>query len=159
MRGNIRKFDGYEVEGEDCNFVVSFSSAASAVEFGAAVQAASTCTAWDDDVVSMKYFQPVKNRNSETVLNGPRLQMGMCSGTPARVQACLRTGRMEYFGTIMVRRASMLQPFFVAESALIIIDAKLTARLTRFASTGPLPSEPFCEDRCSCTRRADAHLR
>ncbi len=123
MRANIRKFDGYEVEGEDCNFVVSFSSAASAVEFGAAVQAASTCTAWDDDVVSMKYFQPVKNRNNEIVLNGPRLQIGMCSGTPARVQSCLRTGRMEYFGTIMVRRASMLEPSIVAGYALISIEA------------------------------------
>jgi hypothetical protein len=108
IRGNIHKHGGYEVEGEDCRFVVSFSSAASAVEFAAAFLTASICMARDNDVMLVDHLKQGESSNGVVVLGGSRLKLGMCSGIPSRVQACIRTGRMEYFGTIMVRIVSRL---------------------------------------------------
>eukprot|EP00873_Tetraselmis_striata_P029256 jgi/Tetstr1/449520/TSEL_036608.t1 len=39
--------------------------------------------------------------SGEVSFRGPRLAIGMCTGNAMRVQPCLRTGKMEYYGPIM----------------------------------------------------------
>ncbi len=86
--------------------MVSFSSVASAIEFAVAFLTTSVFKARDEDVLLVDNLKRVKSCNGDVVVSGSLLKMGICSGIPSRVQACIKTGRMEYSGNIMVRLSS-----------------------------------------------------
>ena len=101
----MNELNGYEVEGENCAFVLSFESPEAAVNFAVATQRAVAAADWDPSLTSKSRFEQVCNTEGTVVLKGPRLKIGVCTGTPARVQVCPRTGRLEYMGKIMNRAA------------------------------------------------------
>ena len=92
---------GYEVEGEDGNFVCAFHTPADAVPFAIAIQEALLQVNWSEDLLSTKWCHEQRTANGELSFRGMRLSVGMCTGNALRVQPCVRTGKMEYYGPIM----------------------------------------------------------
>lgn len=90
----MQQYNGYEVEGENDSFVCAFYNANDAVECGISLQLAVRKARWD---------MPVSLTHKTTVRLGSKLRVkvGMCTGKPAKVLPCLRTGRRSFFGSVM----------------------------------------------------------
>jgi len=94
IRHCLQQYNGYEVEGENDSFVCAFYNANDAVECGISLQLAVRKARWD---------MPVSLTHKTTVRLGSKLRVkvGMCTGKPAKVLPCLRTGRRSFFGSVM----------------------------------------------------------
>jgi adenylate cyclase len=92
---------GYDVEVEEGSFVCAFHSALDAVNFSASVQHALMAVRWSDDILAETWAAEHRTASNELNFRGLRLSIGMCTGNAMRVQPCLRTGKMEYYGPIM----------------------------------------------------------
>jgi adenylate cyclase len=101
VRGQLGKHNGYEVEVEEGNFVCAFHTALDSIRFAVAVQSVLVNMAWHPVVLAQPWAAEQRTATNELLFRGLRLSIGMCTGNAARVQACLRTGKIEYYGPIM----------------------------------------------------------
>ena len=92
---------GYEVEGEDGNFVCAFHSPVDAVPFAVAIQEGLLQVNWSEELLSSKWCNEERTADGKLSFRGMRLAIGMCTGNAMRAQPCVRTGKMEYYGPIM----------------------------------------------------------
>jgi len=93
---------GYEVEVEEGNFVCAFSSAYDAAEFGMSCQVSLMAVNWHPMLLAQpRASEQLTLYGGGHIFRGIRLAIGMCTGNALRVQPCLRTGKMEYYGPIM----------------------------------------------------------
>uniref|UniRef100_A0A061RW70 Adenylate cyclase n=1 Tax=Tetraselmis sp. GSL018 TaxID=582737 RepID=A0A061RW70_9CHLO len=101
VRYNLVIHNGYEVEGEDGNFVCAFHAAFDALRFSVAVQKSLLEVEWSSRLLSSKWGFEERTASGKIAFRGFRVLMGMCSGNAMRVQPCARTARIEYYGPIM----------------------------------------------------------
>uniref|UniRef100_A0A061RGM2 Adenylate cyclase n=2 Tax=Tetraselmis sp. GSL018 TaxID=582737 RepID=A0A061RGM2_9CHLO len=102
LRNHIQMHDGYEVENDNGVFVVAFSSAVSAMSWALDVQLGLLHAEWP---ASIRVFQDMPELSDPVtgavLFRGPRCGIGMCTGKAEIMQPCPRTGRAEYFGSLM----------------------------------------------------------
>lgn len=101
VRSELHRHKGYEVEVEEANFVAAFRCAHDAAMFGMACQTTLVKVHWDPLLLAQPWAAMQMSPSGEVSFRGPRLAIGMCTGNAMRVQPCLRTGKMEYYGPIM----------------------------------------------------------
>jgi len=101
VRSHLTHHNGYEVEVEEGNFVCAFHTASDSVKFAIAVQNMLVHMPWSLDVLGQPWASEQRTATNEVIFRGPRLAIGMCTGNAMRVQPCIRTGKMEYYGPIM----------------------------------------------------------
>ena len=70
---------------------------------------------WTDDILMLPNCQVEMDENNAMIWNGPRIKLGLCEGEPAVVCPHTTSGRADYFGPVVNRRAplacSVLRPF------------------------------------------------
>ena len=101
VRYQLQEHKGYEVEGEQGNFVCAFHTAADAVKFSVVIQEELLHVNWSEELLCSKWGYEQRTGDGEVSFRGLRLSIGMCTGNALRMQPCIRTGRMEYYGPIM----------------------------------------------------------
>lgn len=101
VRHCISLTNGYEVEGEDGNFVIAFHLSLDAVCFGNLVQLRLLDAEWSPELLSLAWCHEQVTADGSVSFRGMRLSVGMCTGNAMRVQPCMRTSKMEYYGPIM----------------------------------------------------------
>ena len=106
MRTGICKHDGFEVKTEGEAFMIAFKSAKDAVAF---------CLKTQEDLLDIRYSnnlltqEPARHETDNsgtTIWNGPRVAMGVHTGTPAS-ELDPTTNRTDYFGK-MVNEAARI---------------------------------------------------
>ena len=101
VRSELLQHNGYEVEGEEVNFVLAFRSPVEAVSFAAAVQVSLVNAGWSSEVLDTLWGCEYGSGPGRVAFRGMRLAIGMCTGDAIRTHPCERTGRMEYFGPLL----------------------------------------------------------
>jgi adenylate cyclase len=89
------------MEGEEGNFVCAFQRSLDALVFANELQLVLVELPWSAQLLGSPMACPHYSVGGRLVFRGLRVKVGMCSGTPSRVQVSPRTGRMEYFGPIL----------------------------------------------------------
>eukprot|EP00873_Tetraselmis_striata_P036141 jgi/Tetstr1/456405/TSEL_043139.t1 len=101
VRNQLVLHNGYEVEVEKGNFVCAFRDACDSIKFATAVNILLMDMSWGSEVLAQPWGCEQRNAANEVIFRGLRLSIGMCTGDAMRVQPCMRTGKMEYYGPIM----------------------------------------------------------
>jgi adenylate cyclase len=101
VRNQLALNNGYEVEVEEGNFVCAFHNAVDAVDFSVQVQQRLMTVRWSPYIMGHSWAAEQRTATNELTFRGLRLAIGMCTGNAMRVQPCMRTGKMEYYGPIM----------------------------------------------------------
>jgi adenylate cyclase len=97
--------NGYEVEGEGANFVCAFGTPDAAVRFALQLQENLMLLSWSREVLATPWTCEELNSEGKKTFRGPRVAIGMSSGTASRSQICKRTGRMEFYGPVLNQSA------------------------------------------------------
>lgn len=142
VRNQLVLHNGYEVEVEKGNFVCAFRDACDSIKFATAVNILLVDMSWGSEVQAQPWGCEQRNAANEVIFRGLRLSIGMCTGDAMRVQPCMRTGKMEYYGPIMNHAARV---------AVAAHAGQAWSRL--FSSTIRLTSCPFftCrQTQCVC---------
>ena len=92
---------GYEVEGEEACHVLAFHTPEEAVEYAVLLQWLMRTATWSPRLLGLPGCSPVVGADGRTLMSGPQLKIGMCTGDAQIVQPSMRTGRVEYFGPLM----------------------------------------------------------
>ena len=71
------------------------------MQFAVAIQEGLLQVNWSEELLSTKWCHEERTANGKLSFRGMRLAIGMCTGDAMRVQPCVRTGKMEYYGPIM----------------------------------------------------------
>eukprot|EP00899_Mesostigma_viride_P005360 jgi/Mesvir1/14825/Mv05452-RA.4 len=110
-----RRFDAYEVEEKDGNYLLAFRSASAAAQFAEAVQREAMTLPWVEDILEQEgAAEVIKSTQGSSdgvpqpdivVFRGLRMQIGMCMDVPTDCQPHVATGRAAYFGPIVNRAA------------------------------------------------------
>eukprot|EP00899_Mesostigma_viride_P017695 jgi/Mesvir1/25927/Mv25943-RA.2 len=111
----LTRFDGYECEEKEGNFLLAFRSGDQAARFAATVQRDAMSLMWPPQILEQEGAAEVLKSPEEgsglphngdiVVFRGLRLQIGLCLGVPSDVQPHRTTGRAAYFGPIVNRAA------------------------------------------------------
>eukprot|EP00899_Mesostigma_viride_P014323 jgi/Mesvir1/22892/Mv19415-RA.1 len=117
VQGLLLRYQGYEVEEKDGNFLLAFQSSDMAAHFAEAVQREAMSLDWPEQLLeqdlatevvkSAGYGRGGDTKGDVMVYRGLRLQIGMCMGVPSDCQPHKATGRAAYFGP-MVNRAARI---------------------------------------------------
>eukprot|EP00899_Mesostigma_viride_P028343 jgi/Mesvir1/8694/Mv02631-RA.1 len=117
VQGLLLRYQGYEVEEKDGNFLLAFRSPNMAAHFAEAVQREAMGLDWplqllEQELAAEVVKAAVDGTSGDTagavmVYRGLRLQIGMCLGVPSDCQPHMATGRAAYFGP-MVNRAARI---------------------------------------------------
>eukprot|EP00899_Mesostigma_viride_P024245 jgi/Mesvir1/5004/Mv03151-RA.1 len=114
VQERLGRYDAYECEEKDGNFLLAFASAVKAACFAEAVQREAMTIEWPEsllehdaaaEVVKMGRGDGGSPRLDCVVFRGFRLQIGMCMGVPSDCQPHMTTGRAAYFGAVVNRAA------------------------------------------------------
>lgn len=104
IRAALAEFNGYEVREMDGQFLVAFHSEKEAVQCALACQKALLRLNWDSQL--MQHSAACRKVAEGTVaFRGLRVQIGLCTGGITERRPCRRTGRAEYFGSVLNKTA------------------------------------------------------
>lgn len=134
VRSLLIQHRGYEMEGEAGSFVCAFQHSLDALTFATKLQLALLDVDWSDQLLGCPMVVPHYTATGLPVFRGLRVKVGMCCGTPLRVQISSRTGRVEYFGPSMnhaARVASAAHGGQVRAADPALVSSSLTFNLAQ----------------------------
>eukprot|EP00899_Mesostigma_viride_P002723 jgi/Mesvir1/12451/Mv00606-RA.1 len=115
VQARLRRFEAYEVEEKEGNFLLAFRSPACAVQFAEAVQREMMALPWSrrllEEEPAAEVIRPAMQDASGSPMKemvafrGLRLQIGMCMDVPSDCRPHMATGRAAYFGPVVNRAA------------------------------------------------------
>eukprot|EP00124_Ichthyophonus_hoferi_P001538 Ihof_evm8s82 gene=Ihof_evmTU8s82 len=119
MRLLLRKHRGYEVKTEGDAFMVSFETAAHALQWCLNVQLQLMSIKWPRPILDLPECEEVRSKRSKNLLFvGVRVRMGIHTGSPDCDPDPV-TGRMDYFGPMVNRSARVSS---LADGGQIVIS-------------------------------------
>eukprot|EP00899_Mesostigma_viride_P019480 jgi/Mesvir1/27533/Mv07292-RA.2 len=111
----LSRYEAYECEEKDGNFLLAFRSPIMAAQFAEAVQRKAMQLDWPEKLLEQESAAEVVKLAGEgsgrltkvecVVFRGLRLQIGLCMGVPNDCQPHGTTGRAAYFGPVVNRAA------------------------------------------------------
>eukprot|EP00899_Mesostigma_viride_P014345 jgi/Mesvir1/22911/Mv19429-RA.2 len=114
VQGVMSRYDAYEVEEKDGNFLLAFWSPVQAVRFAEAVQREAMALDWPKKLLEQELAAEVVTHGEDAdgstkteivVFRGLRYQIGLCMGVPSDCHAHRATGRAAYCGPVVNRAA------------------------------------------------------
>jgi PAS domain S-box-containing protein len=126
IRAALAEFAGYEVRELDGQFLLAFGSSLRAVQCALACQKALVRLHWDSQLLQHSAACK-KVVGGSVAFRGLRVQIGLCTGPVVERKPCRRTGRAEYFGSVLNKAARLAA---VTHGGQVLASQSTIARLS-----------------------------
>jgi len=100
VRHELRQWGGYECEEHSGDFLIAFDESKSAVMWALSVQEALVSVDWPEAITDSPSCETLMLGNS-VMFHGPRLKIGMATGSVMKKVPNAVTGRADYFGPLL----------------------------------------------------------
>mmetsp|Transcript_28503 Transcript_28503/g.80429 ORF Transcript_28503/g.80429 Transcript_28503/m.80429 type:complete len:495 (-) Transcript_28503:268-1752(-) len=125
VRRHLVRWNGYECEERDCNFLLAFHTPHSAIKWALNVQEELLELEWSPEVLSHPSCETCV-LNGAVKFRGPRLNVGMSYGSVLKKVPSKLTGRADYFGPLLNHAARIKSK---AAGGQVVVNSAVLAGL------------------------------